>query len=131
MKYSKCRCIKAVCTPQPDEMCVTNVLGRRLMRWYALRDTAGRTERLYRSSCTLLLTHLRVAKSLDTWKVVRIETPQRKRGGESLVSSSRGESRTFTFTCRITKIGNYFVSVREQLENCWEEEFVSHRSVRG
>ena len=81
MKYSKCRCIKVEersLSLQPDrEMCVASVLDCRLMRWCAaLRDTAGRTERLYRSSCTSLLTHLRVANPSAKRKAVQRKEPR-------------------------------------------------------
>lgn len=84
MKYSKCRCIKAVCAPRPDEMCVTNVLtGPRLMRWYALRDTAGRTERLYRSSCcTLLLTDPLARRKIPRHMDGRLGEQKRLEGNE-------------------------------------------------
>lgn len=78
-------------------MCVASVLDCRLMRWYVLRDTAGRTETLYRSSCTSCWPtcalqiprqsgRLRRGASEEGW----IETPQRKRRG-SLLDPSRGE----------------------------------------
>lgn len=121
MKYSKCRCIKA--GMQPDEMCVTNVLGRRLMRRYALRDTAGRTERLYRSSCCAdPLARRKIPRK--TRKTVR-RIGKRLKGTVGKLFLLGEEQPRLLLSLGSPKLELFRFSEGKQLE-----EFVSHRTVR-